>query len=346
MDAYFASVEQRDQPELRGKPIAVGGSGRRGVIAAASYEARKFGVRSAMPGHEALKRCPHLIFVPHRFDVYKAVSSQIHAIFSEYTPLIEPLSLDEAYLDVTHSHRLDASATRIAEEIRKRIQADLNLTASAGVSYNKFLAKVASDIRKPNGQTVIRPKQALAFLEQLPIERFYGVGIVTAQKMHQLGIYSGKDLKQWSQQDLLSKFGKSGEYYYQIVRGQDKRPVNPNRIRKSVGAEQTFTTDLIDRDEMLEELSRLSEKVIHRCQQVERFGRTISLKVRFKDFETISRSLSLNHPVYETSELMQHTQQLLESSPYQGKPVRLLGISLKNLSSIQSARPEQMQFNL
>ena len=244
MDAFYASVEQRDQPHLRDKPVAVGGGGNRGVVAAASYEARQYGVRSAMPGVRAARLCPPLIFVKPRFDIYKKVSDQIHSIFEEYTDLIEPLSLDEAFLDVTENKKNLNSATLLATEIRNRIFEETQLTASAGVSFNKFLAKIASDINKPNGQKVITPEEAIPFLDLLPVEKFFGVGKVTAKRMHKMGIRTGADLKKISELELAQRFGKAGRYYYKIVRAQDDRKVNPNRVRKSIGAERTFNEDI------------------------------------------------------------------------------------------------------
>jgi DNA polymerase-4 len=261
MDAFYAAVEQRDFPELRGKPVAVGGSAKRGVVASASYEARKYGVRSAMPSITAKRQCPDLIFVKHRFDVYKEVSQQIRAIFLEYTDLVEPLSLDEAFLDVTEPKKGPLSATLIAQEILYRINQTTNLTASAGISFNKFLAKVASDINKPNGYKVIPPDEAIPFLEQLKIEKFFGIGKVTAKKMHKMGIHRGADLKKMTEIKLVTYFGKAGRHYYRIVRADDKRPVNPNRIRKSIGAERTFSEDISDLAEMKERLLHVATVV-------------------------------------------------------------------------------------
>ena len=262
MDAFYASVEQRDFPELRGKPVAVGGSASRGVVASCSYEARKFGVRSAMPSITAKRQCPDLIFTKHRFDVYREVSQQIRAIFHEFTELVEPLSLDEAYLDVTENKKGINSGTIIANQIRKRILEETQLTASAGVSFNKFLAKTASDVNKPNGICVITPDDAISFLEELKIERFYGVGKVTAKKMNAFRIFNGADLKKWTEIDLVTRFGKAGRHYYRIVRADDSREVNPHRIRKSIGAERTFSEDLQTVAEMKERLLDISEIVL------------------------------------------------------------------------------------
>src|SRR5215212_2521041 len=293
MDAFFASVEQRDNPDLRGKPVAVGGARERGVVAAASYEARRFGVRSAMPSVTAQRKCPDLIFVRPRFDVYKAVSGQIRAIFADYTPLIEPLSLDEAYLDVTENRKGIASATQIAEEIRARIRVETGLTASAGVSYNKFLAKLASDQNKPDGLFVITPRMGPAFVEALPIGRFHGVGPATEAKMHRLGIRTGADLKRQSLAFLEQHFSKAGPYFHAVARGVDHRPVRPNRERRSVGAESTFARDLFGLEEMQAELQPILDKVWRWCESPGVRGRTGTLKVKYADFHQITRSHSV-----------------------------------------------------
>ncbi len=284
MDAFYASVEQRDNPDLRGKPVAVGGSKERGVVAAASYEARKFGVHSAMPSALAYRRCANLVFVKPDFAKYKAVSEQIREIFSEFTDLVEPLSLDEAYLDVTLSHSEIPTATRIAKEIRKRILQQTGLTSSAGISINKFLAKIASDINKPNGQKTIMPEEVIGFLEQLPIQRFFGIGEKTAEKMHHLGIHSGADLKEWDQALLVREFGKSGVHYYEIVRGIQKSRVKPDRVRKSVGAERTFDRDLHSLEEVEHELGRINDILADRIKKAGTRGNTLTLKVRYHDF--------------------------------------------------------------
>src|SRR3954468_17735250 len=297
MDAFFASIEQRDNPDLRGKPVAVGGARQRGVVAAASYEARRFGVRSAMPSVTARRKCPDLVFVPPRFDVYKAVSLQIRAIFADYTPLIEPLSLDEAYLDVTENLKGIASATRIAEAIRARIRAETGLTASAGVSYNKFLAKLASDQDKPDGLFVITPAQGPAFVEALPVGRFHGVGPATEARMHRLGIRTGADLKAQPLAVLEQHFGKAGPYFHAIARGIDHRPVQPNRERKSIGAEATFFRDLIELYEMRAELQPILDKVWRWCESSGVRGRTVTLKVKYADFRLITRARSLPEAV-------------------------------------------------
>src|SRR5688572_23192976 len=284
MDAFFASVEQRDFPELRGKPVAVGGGGPRGVVAAASYEARKYGVRSAMPGSVAKRLCPHLIFARSRFEVYQTVSKQIREIFHRYTDLVEPLSLDEAYLDVTENKFDILSARQIAREIKELIFRETGLTASAGVSFNKFLAKIASAYQKPDGLTVITPEKAEALVESLPIEKFYGIGDVTAAKMHSMGIHTGLELKQLSEAELTKHFGKSGQYYYQISRAIDDRLVNPNRIRKSIGAERTFAEDLTTLTEMEAQLLPLAEEISEYLQQRNDAGRTITVKIKYADF--------------------------------------------------------------
>lgn len=290
MDAFYASVEQRDDPALRGKPVAVGGSRERSVVAAASYEARKFGVRSAMPSVTARRKCPDLIFVKPRFDVYRQVSLQIRAIFAQYTSAIEPLSLDEAYLDVTENRRGIASATEIAEQIRAQIRAETQLTASAGVSYNKFLAKLASDHRKPDGLFVITPAMGPSFVEALSVERFHGVGPATAAKMNELGILTALDLRAKDEAFLLKHFGKAGRHFYSICRGVDHRPVLANRIRKSVGAENTFPRDLTGLDDLKAELDPLVDKVWSYCDSAGVRGRTVTLKVKFADFQIITRS--------------------------------------------------------
>ena len=290
MDAFYASVEQRDNPELRGKPVAVGGSRERGVVAAASYEARKFGVRSAMPSVTAKRKCPDLVFVKPRFDAYKAVSRQIRAIFAEHTPVIEPLSLDEAYLDVTENLKGITSATQIAEEIRAKIRAETGLTASAGVSYNKFLAKLASDYRKPDGLFVITPKMGPTFVETLQVGKFHGVGPATTQKMNRLGIETGLDLRAQTLAFLQQHFGKSGPYYFWIARGVDDRPVRADRIRKSIGAENTFPDDLFTFETAHDALRPIIEKVWRYCEGTRIRGRTVTLKVKYADFHQITRS--------------------------------------------------------
>ena len=331
MDAFYASVEQRDNPELRGKPVAVGGSRERGVVAAASYEARKFGVRSAMPSVTARRKCPDLIFVKPRFETYKEISLQIRAILAEHTPLVEPLSLDEAYLDVTENLQGIASATEIAERIRVKIRAETQLTASAGVSYNKFLAKLASDYRKPDGLYVITPAMGPAFVETLPVERFHGVGPATAAKMKAAGIFTALDLRAKDETFLAKHFGKAGRHFYCICRGIDHRPVLPNRIRKSVGAENTFARDLTRLDEMTAELGPLVDKVWHYCDSTGVRGRTVTLKVKFADFQIMTRRRSRDTPISDRSTLASISAELLAAQFPMRKGVRLIGVSLSLL---------------
>lgn len=332
MDAFYASVEQMDNPELKGKPVAVGGSRERGVVAAASYEARKFGVRSAMPSKRAYQLCSELVFVKPRFERYKVISEQIRSIFYQYTDLVEPLSLDEAYLDVTKNKKGIPSATLIAKSIKDQIKQQIGLNASAGISVNKFLAKIASDYQKPNGLTLIGPEKVHEFLRQLPIKDFFGVGKVTAEKMEKLGIYKGADLLEWSKEGLYLKFGKSGLYYFDMVRGNDTRPVNPHRIRKSLGAERTFDDDLTDTIEMLERLEKINQEVVRRLEKAKIKGKTITLKVKFRDFTQITRSTTQELPIEGFEEIMAHTNQLLLDVPWSQYPkgVRLLGITLSN----------------
>jgi DNA polymerase-4 len=333
MDAFYASVEQRDDPGLRGKPVAVGGAQERGVVAAASYEARRFGVRSAMPSVTAKRRCPDLIFVRPRFDVYRSVSQQIRAIFSHYTPLIEPLSLDEAYLDVTENLKGMASATEIAEEIRARIRSETGLTASAGVSYNKFLAKMASDERKPDGLFVITPKMGPAFVARLPIGRFHGIGPVTAARMERLGIHRGGDLKAWTLIDLQAEFGKAGPYYYGLARGIDERPVCAHRVRKSVGAETTFRVDLLTPEEARAALEPLVSKVWSYCAENSLHGRTVTLKAKYADFRQVTRSRTLEAPVSSRAEFESVVATLLESLFPVQQGIRLLGVTLSSFAA-------------
>lgn len=341
MDAFFASCEQRDFPELRGKPVAVGGSSERGVVAAASYEARTFGVRSAMPGSRARRLCPDLIFVPHRFDVYRQVSAQIRAIFLSWTPLVQPLSLDEAYLDVTENSRCEPSATRIAEDIRAQIKAETQLTASAGVSYNKFLAKIASDINKPDGQCVITPKQGPDFVAALPVRKFYGVGPATAAKMEQLGIVTGEDLRNKDRAFLDRAFGKSGGYYYWASRGIDHRPVNPNQQRKSIGSETTFGTDLTTREACMAELQPLMESVVRHCAKRSIKGRTITLKLRYADFRTVTRSRTLPRSTGEHDAISHVVGSLIDGLLPFAQGVRLLGVTLSSLDGGDAAEAEE-----
>ena len=344
MDAFFASVEQRDHPALRGKPIAVGGSGGRGVVAAASYESRKFGVRSAMPSVTAKRLCPELIFVPHRFEVYKAVSKQVRAIFQEYTDLIEPLSLDEAYLDVTNNKKEISSGTVVAEEIRQHIFQETQLTASAGVSYCKFLAKIASDINKPNGLKVITPSDAIAFLETLAINDFYGVGKVTAKRMNEMNVFTGADLKKLSEIQLSKHFGKAGRFYYNIVRGIDKRPVNPNRIRKSISSESTFNTDIDQLELLQEKILPLIEDVFTSIQKSGNYGRTITLKIKNSNFQTITRSKTFGSDVKDAAIFKTVVLQLLGDNYLQAGKIRLLGVAVSNLMSERDDKGIQLEF--
>jgi DNA polymerase-4 len=337
MDAFYASVEQRDDPELRGKPVAVGGSRERGVVAAASYEARRFGVRSAMPSVTAKRKCPELIFVSPRFEVYRAVSLQVRAIFAAYTPLIEPLSLDEAYLDVTENLLGISSASQVAEEIRSRIRAETGLTASAGVSYNKFLAKLASDQNKPDGLFVITPAQGPGFVETLAVGRFHGVGPATEERMRRLGIRTGADLARCSLPFLAEHFGKAGPFYHAIARGIDHRPVRADRERKSVGAENTFARDLTAFEDLRAELVPLADKVWGYCEGTDIRGRTVTLKVKYADFQVITRSRSTADGVGSRVELERVGLELLSGVMPVPKGVRLLGVSLSALGARQPA---------
>jgi DNA polymerase-4 len=345
MDAFYASVEQRDNPDLRGKPVAVGGSAGRGVVAAASYEARKFGVRSAMPSVTAKRQCPDLIFVRPRFEIYKAISRQIREIFAEHTPIIEPLSLDEAYLDVTENLQGIPLARDIALRIREKIKAETGLNASAGISYNKFLAKLASDHRKPNGQFVISPEMGPAFVEALPVGKFHGIGPATSAKMNALGIFTGLDMRNQTLKFMNANFGKSGAYYYWISRGVDERPVRANRIRKSVGAENTFSTDLTERQNMVAELEPLIDKVWRHCESAGTRGRTVTLKVKFADFEIITRSQSVSTAIANRDDLAHLALGLLEDNMPLPKAVRLLGVSLSSLQGADDAEP-QLDFGI
>jgi DNA polymerase-4 len=331
MDAFYASVEQRDNPELRGRPVAVGGQ-IRGVVTAASYEARKYGVFSAMPSAAAKRRCPELIFVKPRFDAYRAVSLQIRAIFADYTPLVEPLSLDEAYLDVTEDLKGIGIATRIAEEIRARILGETQLTASAGVSYNKFLAKLASDQNKPDGLCVIPPGKGEAFVATLPVKRFHGVGPKTAEKMARLGILTGADLRAQTLAFLTHHFGSSGAYYHDLARGICHREVKPNRPWKSIGAEDTFLEDLTDGAALIAELDKLSHTVWRRISEKEISGRTVTLKVKYRDFQILTRAKSLDRAVAGREEFLDIGCALLKTLLPVAKGIRLLGLTLSNLS--------------
>lgn len=340
MDAFYASVEQMDNPELKGKPLAVGGSSNRGVVSAASYEARKFGVKSAMSGVLARRLCPELIFVKTRFERYKEISSKVRAIFHDYTDLVEPLSLDEAYLDVTENKKGNPSASMLAEEIRARIFNEVGLTASAGISINKFIAKVASDYNKPNGQKTVNPEEVLDFLEALDIRKFYGIGKVTAEKMYQKGIFTGVDLKSKSLDFLQQNFGKSGTYYYYVVRGVHNSEVKPNRIRKSLAAERTFNENLSSEIFMLEKLEHIAEEVSRRLNKSKIAGKTLTLKIKYSDFTLQTRSKTLPYFISDKAILLETAKDLL----YQEKldnSVRLLGISLSNLNTEKKTKKEE-----
>ena len=330
MDAFYASVEQRDCPELRGKPLAVGHAEERGVVAAASYEARRFGVRSAMSSQKAKRLCPQLVFVPGRMDVYKSVSRQIHEIFHEYTDLIEPLSLDEAFLDVTDNKQGILLAVDIAKEIKKRIREELSLVASAGVSYNKFLAKIASDYRKPDGLCTIHPDQALDFIATLPIDSFWGVGPVTAKKMHQLGIHNGLQLRMCSLEMLIRQFGKAGTVYYDFARGIDLRPVEAVRIRKSIGCERTLEKDISLQSSVIIELYHVAVEVIERLQRKGFKGNTLTLKIKFHDFTQITRSITQGNELTALDKILPLAKQLLKEVDYERHPIRLIGLSVSN----------------
>ncbi len=352
MDAFYASVEQRDFPEYRGKPLVVGGSpDGRGVVATASYEARVFGVHSAMPSHKAYQLCPQLLFINPRFDVYKKVSSQIREIFKRYTDLIEPLSLDEAYLDVTEDKMNIGSAIETAQEIRKIIKEDLQLTASAGVSVNKFVAKVASDIKKPDGLTFIGPSKIEAFMETLPVSKFHGVGKVTAAKMNQMKLFTGADLKKLSEAELIKHFGKQGRFYYRIVRGIDNRPVQSHREAKSVGVEDTFESDLTAQTDMELELKKIAAKLSERIQKHRLKGRTLTLKIRFNDFSIITRSRSVRRGTDDYHSILEIALDLLKKELFltnstEPKKVRLLGITLSNFHELTDLKNNPQQLRL
>lgn len=353
MDAFFASVEQLDNPKLRAKPIAVGGGEKRGVVAAASYEARQFGVRSAMTGFLAKKKCPDLIFIKPRFARYKEISQHIRKIFFEYTDLVEPLSLDEAYLDVTENKKGNPSATLIATEVRKRIYDEVGLTASAGISINKFIAKIASDINKPNGQKTIPPDRVLDFLEDLDIRKFYGIGKVTAEKMYRLGIFKGRDLRAKSLVYLVEHFGKSGRYYYDAVRGVHRSAVKPDRIPKSVGAERTFGENISSEVFLMQRLQTIAEELEKRLLRNSISGKTVTLKIRYGDFTLHTRSKTLSHYIQKKDVILKQVEALLYQEPLQDS-VRLLGISLSNLNTqekeegqrgSQATISEQLEFD-
>jgi len=341
MDAFYASVEQRDDPTLRGRPVAVGGSpGGRGVVAAASYEARRYGVRSAMPSARASRLCPELVFVRPRFDVYRTVSREIHDVFRVFTDAIEPLSLDEAYLDVTDVPLCDGSATRIARVLKERIRACTGLTASAGVSYNKFLAKIASDHDKPDGLFVIEPAAGPAFVESLDVRRIHGVGPATATRMHRLGIRTGADLRTWSGEALVARFGRTGMRYYWLARGIDDRPVRSERARKSIGQENTFATDLFERGDMLAELKRLAGRVAHHLETLGVAGRTLTIKVRFADFTLVTRSVTTAHGFATLVDMAPQLEPLLGRAETNGRGVRLLGVTVSSLDADPMRQPD------
>lgn len=346
MDAFYASVEQRDHPELRGIPIAVGHAEGRGVVATASYEARKFGVRSAMPSQTAKRLCPQLTFVPGRMEVYKEVSRQIHEIFHAYTDLIEPLSLDEAFLDVTENKMQIPLAVDIARAIKQKIREELHLVASAGVSYNKFLAKIASDYRKPDGLCTIHPSQAEAFIRRLPIESFWGIGPVTANRMHLLGIHNGEQLRACSQEMLTRQFGKAGKLYYEFSRGIDLRPVEAVRIRKSVGCEHTLEKDISRRSSVIIELYHVATELAARLQQTGFQGNTLTLKIKFHDFNQKTRSCTRDHRLTALAEILPLAKTLLKEIEYETHPIRLIGLSVSNPyeEDERKARWEQLSF--
>lgn len=348
MDAFYASVEQRDFPEYRGKPLVVGGppEGRGGVVATASYEARKFGLHSAMPSRTAQRLCPDAIFVFPRFDAYKAVSRHIHEIFHRYTDMIEPLSLDEAYLDVTHDKQGIGYAMDIAILIRQAIKTELHLTASAGVSINKFVAKIASDMNKPDGLTFIGPSKIEAFMEKLPVEKFHGVGKVTAAKMQAMGLHTGGDLKKMSQEAMVQYFGKPGRFYYQIVRGIDNRPVQAHRETKSVSVEDTYQEDLMTRDAMWPELEILSERLVSRLKRSGLKGRTITVKFKFHDFTIMTRSHSLLVLVDDIQTITQTVKAILENASVEGKRVRLLGVGISNFELAAKKKKDSQDIQL
>lgn len=345
MDAFFASIEQRDHPEYRAKPLAVGYSGNRGVVAAASYEARRFGVHSAMSSRLALRRCPGLIFLPPRFEHYRAVSRQIRAIFEEYTDLIEPLSLDEAFLDVSKNHKNMASATRIAQEIKASIRSQTGLTASAGVSFNKFLSKIASDYNKPDGLFVIKPSDAEAFVEKLPIEKFFGVGRVTAERMHRMGIRNGLDLKHLTKAELVASFGKMGHAFYGYARAIDPRVVEAQHLRRSLGTETTFSENLTDNKDLLLCLQELTEELMRRIGKSEFKGRSLSLKIKYEDFKIVSRSYTASGYITDSQTLFKIGRKLLQEAEV-SKPVRLMGLSLKTAASDRSLWKSNLQLSI
>lgn len=346
MDAFFASVEERDNPELRGKPVAVGYDGKRGVVATANYEARKYGVHSAMATSTAKRLCPQLIFIPSRIDVYRAISNQIREVFYEFTDLVEPASLDEAYLDVTVNKKNMRSAWTVAQNIRDKIFAQTGLTASAGVSYNKFLAKSASDLNKPNGQYLISPAEGDAFIAHLPIAKFHGIGPATTEKMKSLGIHTGADLRAWTLSDLQSNFGKLGGWYYRIARGEDDRPVEPHRIRKSVSSETTFVNDTTDLEYVLESLDTLANEVWLWAETAEKYGRTVTVKIKWSDFEQSTRSRTEKTPIDDKQLFRQISAELLRSVFPFPQGIRLIGVGVSNFDIIKKKTSAQISLNI
>lgn len=330
MDAFYASVEQRDNPELKGRPVAVGHAGERGVVSAASYEARKYGVHSAMASTQAMRLCPELIFLPGRMEIYKEVSDHIHSIFHDYTDTVEPLALDEAFLDVTTNKPCIPLATDIAREIKRRIYDELHLTASAGISYNKFLAKIASDYRKPDGLCTIHPDKALEFISHLPIESFWGVGKVTARRMRALGIFTGRELREWSLDGLTREFGKAGKLYYDFSRGIDLRPVEALRVRKSIGCERTLERDISTRASVIIELYHTVEELIRRLQDKDFRGNTLTLKIKYHDFTQITRSITQDKDLLTMKVILPLAKRLLAEVNYEDRPIRLIGLSVSN----------------
>lgn len=347
MDAFYASIEQRDNPQLKGKPVIVGGNPeRRGVVATCSYEARRYGIHSAMPAKTALKRCPHAIFITPRFDVYRAVSAQIMQIFQSYTDLVEPLSLDEAFLDVTQNKQQLTAATHVAQAIKQQIYEKTQLTASAGVSYNKFIAKLASDYHKPNGLTVIPPERAERFLEHLPIHKFFGVGKVTAARLHELGIQNGADLKQMSEQRLRELFHKHGSLLYHSVRGEDERPVTPTRERKSVGKETTLVEDSSNIEQLREILQRLAIQVEQHLKTLGLHGKTVTLKLRWSDFQLLTRSISLPSAIQSADDILAPIYPLLQAQLADGRSVRLVGVTVSHLAPVTPPSAIQASYNM
>ena len=346
MDAFYASVEQRDDPALRGRPVAVGHAAKRGVVAAASYEARAFGVRSAMPSSTALRKCPELVFVRPRFETYRAVSRRIHLIFADYTSLIEPLSLDEAYLDVTENLRAIPTASETAAEIRARIFDETGLTASAGISYNKFLAKLASDRHKPNGQFVVTPAMGAAFVEALPVAKFHGVGPVTAARMHRLGIFTGADLRRQSLAFLQQHFGKSGPWFHAIANGEDHRPVVPDRPRKSSGSETTFSSDLTNPSDIEAGVQAMADEVWAWCEKARAFGRTVTVKIKYADFRQVTRSRTLPALIMSRDVLRDVSVGLARTVFPPAKGIRLVGVTLSSFETPDSTSSEQLELGL